>query len=225
MVVTGLAISATAFAADPRLPQVPVEGSELQAHLTDKDGGINVSADQLNIQRWKTTVTGNSTLTLHIEKAVGAANNAIGVYNAADAAPDLFQIFPATASAGWFAVASFRSAPDNKLIVNLFDQDGNLDGTVIYTNVTTNDFGYYIKHEDDDPGFSQDYRNYASEVRALTFQGTGDNAGCWWLCFEDKNAADPDADSDYDDAIVFLESVNPTPVTRATWAAVKDRFR
>ena len=33
------------------------------------------------------------------------------------------------------------------------------------------------------------------------------------------------ANSDFCDALLFLESINPTPVSKTTWGSVKARFR
>jgi hypothetical protein len=212
---------ATAFAA-LRVPQVAVTGGTLQPYLTANDGGIPVATAQENIQTWRKTVSGNSAFTLQI--ALGSADgNEIGIYDASQAfSPKT--IFPATAPAGWFAVASFRTT-NPQLIVNLFDELGQHQTRTIHATFNGDNFGFYIKH-DSDVGVTEDAKNPGSQVRALTFAGTNANVGCWWLCFEDNRLpGDEDEVADYDDAVLLLESVNASPVTKATWAAVKNRFR
>ena len=219
LVLLAAVLPATVFAA-PRSPQVGVSSGTLQSYLTGNDGGITVVSDQEDIQSWRKTVSGNSAFTLQI--ALGnASGNEIGIYDASQAfAPK--PIFPAAAPAGWFAVASFRTTNPN-LIVNLFDDQGQHQTRTTYATFNGDNFGFYIKH-DSDVGVTEDSKNPGSEVRALTFAGKNANIGCWWLCFED-NREDGEEAADYDDAVLLLESVNASPVTKATWAAVKNRFR
>ena len=33
------------------------------------------------------------------------------------------------------------------------------------------------------------------------------------------------ANADFDDALIFMESINPTPVAQTTWGTLKARFR
>jgi len=89
---------------------VPVAGTALQNHFSVTVlESINVGTDQVpDAQRWKTTVSGNSSMTLMIELASDANGNSLGVYNAGDVSPTLFEIFPGTAVAGQYAMASFR---------------------------------------------------------------------------------------------------------------------
>jgi hypothetical protein len=219
LVLLSAVAPATVFAAT-RSPQVAVTGGTLQGYLNVKDGGVDVDNAQENIQTWRKTVSGNSAFTLQI--ALGSAQgNEIGIYDASQAfAPRT--IFPASAPAGWFAVASFRTT-NPQLIVNLFDEQGQHQTRTTFASFNGENFGFYIQH-DSDTGLSEDSKNPGSKVRALTYQGQNANAGCWWLCFED-NRDDGDESADYDDAVLLLESVNASPVTKATWAAVKNRFR
>jgi hypothetical protein len=222
--ITGLlavaALAGTASAA-LRVPQVPVLGGSLQGYLNTADGGINAATDQNAAQRWAATVSNNSTFTVQVELAGNAASNNIGLYNASAGAPALYQVFPGAAAAGWFAVASFRNAPV-RVVVNLFDANAALQGTTSYLGADRNDFGYYLSG----PGgtfYTQDSRNPGSAAQALTYAGTGLNSGSWFLCFEDVPLAG--SDQDYDDAVLFLESVNPTPVAKTSWSNLKTRFR
>ena len=205
---------------------VAVAGTALQNHFSvTVFESINVGADQVaDAQRWKTTASGNSAMTLMIELASDANGNALGVYNAGDVSPALFEIFPGDAVAGQYAMASFRSLT-SQLLVTLFNGDGTVANSVTHNGVTTNNFGYYINSASSGTGFSQDARNTGDTACMLVFKGTGDNTGNWWMCFEDNNPNDPDDDRDFDDAVVFVESMNPTPVAHTSWGAVKSRFR
>ncbi|MFN8587720.1 MAG: DUF4114 domain-containing protein [Candidatus Eisenbacteria bacterium] len=216
-----VALANTAFAA-LRVPQVPVLGGGLQGYLNANDGGINVATDQNAVQTWSTTVSNNSTFSLMIELSGNAAANSIGIYNGAAAVPALYQVFPGAAASGWFATAAFRTLP-TRVVVNLFDASAALQGTTTYLGADRTNFGYYLSG----PGgtfYSQDVRNAGSAAQALTYAGTGVNSGQWWLGFEDTQIGGG-SDQDYDDAVLFLESVNPTPVSRSTWGALKSRMR
>jgi len=225
-VVASLALGAlltTSASAALRSPQVVVNGGSLQGYLNSKGETINVVTDQDAGQVWSVTVSNNATFTLMIELAGNAGTNTYGIYNGGDAAPALYQLFPGTATTGWFAVASFRTAPD-RVIVNLFDASAALQGTTTYLGVTAHDFGYYLQQN---PGlvlYSQDSRNPGGNAQVLAYAAQGGNVGSWWLAMEDE-ASNQGADYDFDDAVLFLESVNPVPAQATTWGAVKARFR
>ncbi len=216
-----VAIAGTASAA-LRVPQIAVGGGGLQGYLNSVGESINVNTDQNAAQRWASTVSNNSTFTIQVELAGNAASNSLGLYNASTVgAPLLYQVFPGAATAGWFAVASFRTAPV-RVVVNLFDANAALQGTVTYLGADKNDFGFYLMG----PGglfYTQDSRN-GGNAQALTYAATGINSGSWWLCWEDL-AIGGGSDQDYDDAVLFLESVNPVPVSQTSWGQLKSRFR
>jgi len=213
-----VALLATGASAALRVPQVAVAGGTLQGYLNSVGESINVLTDQDATQTWQSTVSGNSTATLMIELSGDAALNSIGLYNAGNPAPPLYQVFPGAASAGWFAVASFETAP-TRVVVNLFDNFANLMGTNTYLGADASNFGYYLQGASGGVFYTQDARNPGAAPHALTYAGTGVNSGQWWLCWEDGT------DQDFDDAVLFLESIAPTPVAKTTWGALKRRFR
>ncbi|HEY6195994.1 MAG TPA: hypothetical protein VI504_13210 [Candidatus Eisenbacteria bacterium] len=220
------AIAAPASAATLRAPQAAISGTSLQTYFNGVGESINVTTDQLNIQRWKTTISGNSTMTLQISLAGNPRADAVGVYNAnGPDSPPLYEVFPGSAPANWFAIASFRPAT-SQLIVSRFDQSGVLQaGPITYNGVNTSDFGYYIQGPNGTM-YTQDSRQPGTNsTQAVVYAGTGDNFGCWWLCFEDSPLGGQGSDLSFDDAVLFLESVNPTPVSHTTWGSVKARFR
>ncbi len=223
LLVLALVASAGPASAALRSPQVVVAGGTLQGYLNSKGESINVLTDQQDVQSWSTTVSNNSTFTLQIELSGNAASNSLGLYNAGVGAPPLYQLFPGAASSGWFAVASFRSAP-TRVVVNLFDQNAAFVGSTTYLGADASNFGFYLQQNPGLVFYTQDARNPGGKAQALTYAGTGVNSGSWWLAFEDQSV-DAGSDMDYDDAVLFLESVNPTPVSHTTWGQLKARFR
>jgi hypothetical protein len=224
MIIGTVALVAFAGSASAalRAPQVVVNGGTLQGYLNGVGEAINVSTDQQDIQRWQATVSNNSTFTIQVELTGNAAGNTIGIYNAGFAAPPLYQVFPGAATNGWFAVASFRTAP-TRVIVSLFDAGAAFQGSTTYLAgpPDRNDFGFYLQQAVGAGGltfYTQDARNPGGLAQALTYAGTGINSGSWWLCFDDAT------DHDFDDCVLFLESVNPTPVSKTTWGSLKARF-
>ena len=219
---TTLAASAAHAAFAPRVPQIVVNPGDgpIQAYFNGLGETINVPTDQLDAQTWSTTISGNSTLTLMLEIAVFAASNTIGVYNGgAVGTPTLYQVFPGAATAGWHATAHFGAS--NSLVVSLFDDNANYQGQTSYSGVDKNNFGFYLQNGTG-TYYSQDSRN-GGQAHVLTFAGTGQNLGSWWQCFEDL--PNDQTDNDFNDAIVFVESVNPVPAATTSWGRLKGLYR
>ena len=214
-----LVVVSTAGAFDLRAPQVGFCTGSLQSYLTGVGENINVATAQVNAQVWTSTVSGNSEFTLMVELAGNAKQNAIGVYNIDDPIPVLFQIFPGAATDGWNASVHFLA--DGTLKVYLYDENSDpYGGVVVYHGVNRNKFGFYLQG----PGgtfYSQDSRNIGGNAQILTYAGTGINSGNWWQCFEDLNYQYPDCLTDFEDAVLFVESVNPVPAHGTTWGALK----
>jgi hypothetical protein len=235
LVVLGIsAPQANAFGL--RVPQINVLGGSLQAYLNGEGESINVLTDQQNAQVWSQSASGNGLLTLKVELTGNAPVNTLGIYNASNPSPPLYQVFPGSASAGWFAVMSFRTAPV-RVVVNLFDNSAAFMGTTTYLGIDANNFGFYLQSPTGPVLYSQDYRNPGGSAQMLAYQGTGINSGEWWLCWEDTavngagvspafaSAAGSTSDQDYDDAVCILESVNPLPTQEASLGSVKALFR
>lgn len=216
-------VVATAEAAFPlRVPQVTVNAGDghIQAYFNGVGESINVATDQLNAQTWSTTISGNSTFTFMLEIAGFAGSNSVGVYNgSAVGSPTLYQVFPGAATPGWFATAHFGSG--GSLVVSLFDQNAAYQGQSFYSGVDKNNFGFYLQNGTG-TYYSQDARN-SGVAHVLTFAGTGQNLGCWWQCFEDL--PNGSTDNDFNDAIVFVESVNPVPTASTSWGRLKGLYR
>jgi len=227
-VSAAMLLATPARAQSLRVPQVPLSGASLQGFFSFSNEFISASTDQLNIQRWRPTSLGNSAMTLAFSGPVPSVVHELGVYSATDSGvPVRYPILPSGTPQGWFALASFRSAPD-RITVTLFDADGTPVGpstTSLGLNIL--DFGYYIRNQDGSIGYSQDSRQPGTnDARVLTYAGTGPNAGCWWLCFEDDlDVANGGDGRDFDDAVMFVESINQTPVRKTSWGNLKSRFR
>ena len=225
LMLAGSTLVPSQVSAALRVPQVPVLGGGLQAYLDFQAELINVASDQNAIQRWSSSVSNSSTFTVQIELLIKSPDVALGIYNAGDAAPALYEIFPTVSGPGWFGVASFRTAP-TRVVVNLFDDQAVFRGTTTYLGANKSDYGYYLSG----PGgtfHSQDSRNPGGSPQLLVFAGTGLNQGSWWLCFEAVSLSGGGSDQDFDDAVLFVEDVGncPCPVQKCDWASLKSRFR
>ncbi len=207
------------------VPQIAFNSAALQARLNGFGESINVLTQQQDGLVWGSTVSTNSTMTIQFELAGNPDGNEIGIA-ALDATGTIVTahdpLFPsANLATGSFAVASFR--PGDVLKVNVFDATAALLTTLSYTGVNRSLFAYYIRNGGgtfhSHSGFNTD-----GKVHALAFAGTGENTGCWWLAWEDAAIVNYST-ANFDDALVFMESLNPTPVSHTTWGSVKARFR
>ena len=225
VVLAALAATSPPAHAALRVPQIPFSSSALQSRLNLTGESINVLTDQQDGLVWGTTVSGNSVLTIQFDLAGGNTGDAeLGIAKL-DATgkfvTGLATVFPPISDNGWFAVASFHAG--GVLIVNLFNPSATLVGTMSYSGVNPALFGYYIK-SNGNTFFSHDGFNGDGKAHALAYAGTGQNNGCWWQCWEESPIADY-LGADFNDAIVFMESMNPTPVSKSSWGQVKARFR
>lgn len=208
-------------AAALRAPQVPILGGSLQAYLNSVPQTINVLTDQDATQSWTNTSSGTSTFTVMFESTPNANVNQFGLYNATPVIPPLFFLLSGSVGPQGFSTATFK--PGNILVVNRFDALANFLSTTTFGGVDPTNFGFYLSGPNG-TFFTQDARNPGGKVQAVSFQGTGAATGTWWLCFDDQSIA-AGSDQDYDDMVVMMESVNPTPVNRTTWGQLKARFR
>lgn len=219
----GLTLAAPSFAA-LRVPQVAFNSASLQSRMNGFGESINVLTQQQDGLVWGSTISTNSTMTIQYQLSGNPHANEIGIakLNAAgNVVTGLATVFPATSAPGMFAVASFR--PGNLLIVNLFDANANLVGQTSTSGVNRSLFGYYIKNAGA-TSYTHEGFNADGKVHSLAFAGTGINTGSWWLAWEDAPITTYSG-ADFDDALLFMESINPTPVAQTTWGSLKARFR
>jgi hypothetical protein len=227
--LVALVASATLVHAALRVPQVPVVGGGLQAYLISVGESINVNTDQDATQTWSHTVSGTTTYTIQFQSSPNAAIQQFGMYNASAVIPPLFFLMSGAVGPLGFSTATFQ--PGNLLVVNRFDANANFLSTTTFGGIDPNNFGFYLSTQAGTV-FTQDARNPGGAARAITFKGTGANAGTWWLCWDEPAVGAPaDAagapgggDQDFDDLVVLLESVNPTPVSKTSWGQLKSRF-
>ncbi len=223
MLVATAAMTAPAHAG-LRVPQIVFPATALASSLGAQGESIDVLTQQQEGLVWGSTVSTNSTMTIQFELPGNPHGNEMGIarLDAAGKVPlGLVPVFPASAGPGWFAVASFRTG--GGLVVNLFDASANLISRTSSSGVNRQLFAYYIKNAGG-TFYSHEGMNPDFKVHSLAFAGTGENAGSWWLAWEDATFPTYD-DAEYDDALLFLESLNPTPVSQASWGRVKTLFR
>lgn len=199
----------------PRSPQVPVRGTALATFFASQGQSIAVVGDQVDLQSASFPL---GTTTIELESVHPAATS-FGGYNTSLAAPPLYQLFPGAATAGWFVIASFHTAP-LRLVVNLFDATSALQGTITHLGADPSAFGFYAQG----PSlvYSQDARNPGGLARILSYSGTGAHAGStWFACeFSDSPAGD------YADFVALVTfSSPPVGVERSTWGRVKRLYR
>jgi len=226
MLLLLVAFVASTFVTTPasaalRVPQVPVVGGGLQAYLIGVGETINVNTDQDATTTWSHTISGTTTYTIQFQSSPNAPIQQFGLYNASAVIPPLFFLMSGSVGPLGFSTATFK--PGNILTVNRFDAFANFLSTTTFAGVDPTNFGFYLS-VNAGTVFTQDSRNPGGLARAITFQGTGANAGTWWLCWDEPLAGAP-GDQDFDDLVVLMESVNPTPVSKTTWGEVKTRFR
>lgn len=219
-----------------RNPQVALSGGNLQNLINSLNVEvIDVTQEQEDLQRWERNITGSGAFTLEIELGGNPSGTSIGVYNAVsddNIVPGaLFEVFPPAAQEGWYVVAQFNL--NNTLDVTLFNGADVLQGVTHHDNVNVNNFGFYIQNGVN-TGYGQDAVNDGDQARVLVFAGTGANNGGWFICFEegptpaisfDNDAVIDPESQDFDDAILFVESVRPVPARKSTWASLKSMYR
>ena len=229
LMVAMATLAAPALAA-PRAPQIAFGSGPLQARLNGFGESINVLTQQQEGLVWGSTISTNSTMTIQFELSGNPHHNEIGIAklnaggNAVTGLVPVFTSAPGSfnnTDTGWFAVASFR--PGNLLVVNLFDQSAALRSITTVGGVDRTHFAYYLSNSTG-TFYSHDGFNLDLKAHALAYMGNGQNTGGWWLCWEDAPIVNY-ANADFDDATVFMESLNPTPVSHTTWGKVKSRFR
>lgn len=201
----------------PRSPQVPVSGNALATFFASQGQSIAVVGDQVDLQSVSFPIAPASIGLGPVHPVPTIAG--FGGYNTSLAAPPLYQIFPGAALAGWFTVASFRTAP-LRLVVNLFDAASTLQGTTTYLGADPSAFGFYAQG----PSlvYSQDARNPGGLARMLSYAGTGAHAGSTWFACEFSDAPAGDF-ADFVALVTF--STPPVGAERTSWGRVKRLYR
>ena len=204
-----------------RAPQVPVIGGSLQAYLLGVGETINVLTDQQDTQVWTKTSSNTQTHTVQFQGSANSALHQLSMYNASAAVPPLYFLLSGAVGPLGFSTATFGAG--GVLTINRFDAGANFLSNTVYAGADPNGFAFHLNGPNGS-FFTQDSRNPGGQAQALAFMGTGPNAGTWWLCWEESSRA-AGSDSDFDDLVILMESVNPTPVSKTSWGTLKARFR
>lgn len=206
--------------AQPRTPQVHVNGTGLFDYLASQGESIDPARDQVVVDLFAAS-SNFSNFSVQMELLRKQDSTSIGCFNGHDVAPALMEIFPPEAGTGWFAVLTFRSSPVRG-VVSLFDDWANLRSQRTYLGADRNASGIYFSRPEG-TRYSQDARNPGTEPRVLFFKGTGMNSGAAWVAMETGSSAD----DDFDDAVLFMEpfSGSLTPIPHTSWGELKARFR
>jgi len=210
-------LAAAPASAALRSPQVPVSGTALATFFATQSQTINPNTDQVDLQSLSVDVGAQLPLHTFVDAAAS-----VGFYNAGLASPPLYLVYPGAATTGWFGVAAFRSSPD-RLVVNLFDANATLQGTMSYLAGPPDrtNFAIYVT-DGAGPFYQQDARNEGGASRILAYNGTGLRAGSLWLACE--TGAGPGGD--FADVVVLLQLASlPVAVEHSSWGALKRRFR
>jgi len=183
---------------------------------------VDVVADAIDDAKdsyWSITATGGSVSTVVVELAGFKDNNKFGVYDAAD--PSTFvQLFAGAQGAGDQALLSIKD--DGSVWVNFADTGKDFAG---------NNFGFYLDSSYYDNGgfwYSDTDLNADKMDHMVAFRGKnidfvqippGDPEEAWapglWtpgeyvFAWEDLTASE--ADNDYEDFVVMVESIVPVP--------------
>ena len=205
-----------------RSPQVPVTGTALQNLMNAQGQAIVVGSDQ----RIATGFTGlfltqPSTHFFVRTFSPRTADLVVFDWNAPQPRP-LYVISPAAMANGWYTEVGFDAFP-MRMVVNLFDQNDVFQGSTSYNGLGFNYLGLAISG----PGgvfYPYDEMNPDGRAHALAYWSTGLYQGGTWLCAEDRTQAGG-GDFDFADAVFLLQYLNVTPLQRATWGALKQRFR
>jgi hypothetical protein len=213
LAVLALTLSASFAAAALRSPQVPFNYAPLQTVMNGIDGGINVATDQQDAQLLSSGYTGNADVTLFIKNA--PAN--YGIYSALT--PTQLPLFGPPAIDGYRALLHFDNS--NGVVVNFQDDSANPIGSTSFSPIDRNDFGFFSAGPNG-TFFQQDGKNPGSLPQVLAFAGTGANYGETFLCFE-LDHYNPGVD--FNDALIVVQSVVPTPTKQSTWGKIKTLYR
>jgi hypothetical protein len=205
-----------------RSPQVAVSGSALQTYFTGIGESIVVGSVQDATQVWQRTGSSTSGMTLMLQGSANSGSHTLGIYNPTLVSPALDAVCSGGSGLYSFSTVTFR--PGNQIVVNCFSDMGALLANATYSNISSSSFGFYLTGPAGTV-YTQDWRNPGGKAQCLVYAGTGENAGNWWLCFEETSIQGGGSDQDFDDEVVILDSMTATPVSRTTWGSLKARFR
>lgn len=196
----------------------------LQSYFDSVGEDIDVYNDQNGAAIWTSTISGNSQFTMKFETSekTKVDNNTFGIYSYGNT-DELIEIFSGSMKAGDSTTVHFNAGGIKGLVlVDQFFQT-TLDPTnpgashkyTTYEDINTSSFGFYLDSRGSGASnqglfFSEDDQNNGGVAQNLVFAGTGQNAGNWWLTWEHGDRSIW-SDNDFDDMVIFAESINPVP--------------
>ncbi len=173
--------------------------------------GVDVQNDQIGYdETWAVSATGGSVSTMVVELASLRNENTFGVYDPTNISAKV-QLFAGGNNPG-FRI-TFGITDDGSVILNSDDSGVDFAGNL---------FGYYISNSTG-TFYSQTGLNADGIDHMVAFAGNGDTvdlpiwapgefgAGQYILAWEDLPFGQ--ADNDFEDLVVMVESVNPTQVS------------
>ena len=209
-------LAAPPAAAALRSPQVPVAGTALASFFAAQSQAIDPLTDQQDLQQLSINAGQGFEVRAFGPDVLASA----GLYNALSPSPALYQVWPGSAIPGWFVVCSFRTGPA-RLVVNLFDANGILQGSTTYLGADASAFGFYGQGAAG-AVYMQDLRNALGAARILTYNGTGARTGYTWFAIETGSTTG----GDFADLVLLVNfAISPVGVEHARWGEVKQRFR
>jgi hypothetical protein len=159
-----------------------VVGGGLQAYLIGVGETINVNTDQDATQSWSHTISGSTTYTIQFQSSPNAAIQQFGLYNASAVIPPLFflmsgSVGPPGILHGHVQAGQHRDREPVRRACELPEHDDVRRRRPEQLRVLPGDPERHRVHAD--------ARNPGGLARAISFQGTGANAGTWWLCWDE----------------------------------------
>ena len=194
---------------------------ELLDAITVGGPNINTVNDQTGYQLFTNTATGSSIGSFMFEIAGFASTNKFGIYNQNG---DKALLFDGYNDSGDRTVVDFLT--DGSVSVSTKGYLPDYKGPTVdreYANFG-NVFGYYLERSDGTTFYTENSRNQGSYQQAVVYQGNnqtelklaGKQPGIFTdnefiIAFEDLSRAGS-TDSDFNDLVVMVESVEPTSV-------------
>jgi hypothetical protein len=208
-----LLLSASPAMALLRSPQVPVQDTALQTLLNSFGQTINVNTAQ--VYAWTFAGIGVTQPAANFAARIELGEGALQLVDGSNINLASVTILPSLVAPGWYSYVAFTSL--NSLNVTLLDAADVPQGQTTYTlPVYALMFSVTDAHG---TFFTFDDLNTDDAPHILAYQGTGSLQGSVWL------AVESDGDGDFADAVFLLEGAWIVPVQRASWGALKQRFR
>lgn len=202
-------------------------GKSLQAQLdaiTTSGPNIDTVGGQTGYDLFANTGSGGSVATFMFEIAGFASTNKFGIYNSSGVKAQLFS------GANDVSDQSFVSFNDGDLSVITKGFAPGFTGNLTSADYEDfgNVFGFYLERQDGKVFYTENDRNNNGSQQAVVYQGNnqtklqipGKSAGIFTdnefiIAFDDLLRVGGDSDSDFNDLVVMVESIEPTKIPEA----------